>query len=143
MDEIAPLTDTALLAAVHQTAFAAPWSETEFAALLEKSGARAFGTKDGFILMQKPGPDGDSEILTLAVAPAARRQGLARRLIGHACRQMQVVCVHLEVSVANQAALALYQSLGFREIGRRKAYYRQADGSRVDALLMRRAFHAG
>ena len=56
MQKITPLTDTKLLAALHKSAFepagAVVWDAPAFDALLQKSGARAFGTKDGFILMQ-------------------------------------------------------------------------------------------
>ena len=38
----------------------------------------------------------------------------------------------LEVAASNMAAIALYERLGFRQVGRRKGYY--ADGE--DACLM-------
>jgi ribosomal-protein-alanine N-acetyltransferase len=42
----------------------------------------------------------------------------------------------LEVRPSNTLAIALYQSMGFVEIGRRRGYY-QADGGREDALVLR------
>lgn len=144
MDKIAPLTDTALLAAVHKTAFAAPWSEAEFAALLGKAGARAFGTADGFILMQGLGASDmaacEAEILTLAVRPTARRAGLAARLITEAQAAMAATRIFLEVAADNEAARALYRKHGFVETGRRKAYYKSNDGPRRDAVLMQGDF---
>ena len=87
MAAITPLTDTKLLVALHESAFDAAWDAPFFEALLKKSGAQAFGSEDGFILMQPLSGDGqmiEAEILTLAVRPTARRGGLAGRLIVHA-----------------------------------------------------------
>jgi ribosomal-protein-alanine N-acetyltransferase len=77
----------------------------------------------------------EAEILTLAVAPEARRTGLGRALLDAACeaaRAAGAVRLFLEVSATNQAARALYDAAGFQQIGRRRRYY--ADGS--DALTM-------
>ncbi|MDX2267766.1 MAG: GNAT family N-acetyltransferase [Bryobacter sp.] len=64
---------------------------------------------------------GEGEILNLAVAPALRRQGVARELF----RQVKGLAAvwHLEVRESNAAARALYRSLGFAEVGRRERYY--------------------
>ena len=138
MQKITALTDTSLLAALHKSAFEADgsvvWEAKAFADLIEKSGACAFGTKDGFILMQSLEPE--AEILTLAVHPAARRAGLAARLIAHAQAALGAQVIFLEVAADNLAARALYEKCGFHETGRRKAYYKRADGTRVDAVLM-------
>ena len=39
----------------------------------------------------------------------------------------------LEVSIGNQAALALYGKLGFQPVGRRRAYYSSGE----DALILK------
>jgi len=65
--------------------------------------------------------DGEFEILNLAVAPEARRQGLARALIEEALRRGGRW--FLEVRESNAAARALYGSVGFREAGERRGYY--------------------
>ena len=44
----------------------------------------------------------------------------------------------LEVDETNVPALALYRRLGFREVGKRPAYYDRAEGGRSGALVMRR-----
>jgi ribosomal-protein-alanine N-acetyltransferase len=81
-----------------------------------------------------------AEILTVGVVPAARRQGIARRLLAGLLEEAQrraVVEVFLEVRVDNVAARQLYTSDGFVEVGLRPGYY---DAGRVDAVVMRRAF---
>jgi ribosomal-protein-alanine N-acetyltransferase len=75
------------------------------------------------------------EIVLIAVDPAVRRQGIARRLmrlIADEWRARGVVEAWLEVRIANGAAIGLYQSEDWREVDIRKGYYR--DGT--DALVM-------
>lgn len=60
------------------------------------------------------------------VAPACRRQGLGRQLLAAALKEMThdaIKAVYLEVRASNQAALGLYDQLGFLPIGRRPQYY--------------------
>ena len=82
----------------------------------------------------------EAEILTIAVLPAARRQGRATRLV-RACLAEAAAAgaarIHLEVAGSNVAARALYLSAGFAETGRRPGYYRGPRG-REDAMLMSR-----
>ncbi len=78
---------------------------------------------------------GELHILNLATAPAFRRQGVARSLLRHALRaatRSGLERAFLEVRSHNDAAIALYRSLGFIPIGTRRGYY--ADGE--DALVM-------
>ena len=75
---------------------------------------------------------GELHITTIAVRPKYRRRGLARALIAAALAAYpNADRVHLEVRPTNRAALALYESLGFRTTGRRPRYYGDED-----ALLM-------
>jgi ribosomal-protein-alanine N-acetyltransferase len=135
--------DAAALAAVHAESFERPWSADEIADLMRTPGVFALGQPEGFILCRAI--VGEAEVLTLAVTPAARRAGLGRALVEAA---MQVAALagaetaFLEVAQDNAAGLALYQAAGFRETGRRKAYYQRADGA-IDALVMRRALNSG
>ena len=41
----------------------------------------------------------------------------------------------LEVAASNDCALALYESLGFKQLGLRPAYYKKGN-SRIDALIL-------
>jgi ribosomal-protein-alanine N-acetyltransferase len=132
-------TDPHRLASLHAQAFSAPWSANEFADLLTQPGVMATVEPDGFILIRVVLDE--AEILTLAVAPAARRHGLGRRLVETAAVtavQAGATRLFLEVAEDNAAARALYDRAGFRQIGRRKAYYAADDGARTDAVVMSR-----
>ncbi|WP_092967773.1 ribosomal protein S18-alanine N-acetyltransferase [Agromyces sp. CF514] len=91
----------------------------------------------GYAGLYAPAGTGDADVQTIAVAPFTRGVGLGRglmhALITHA-RRVHVSRVFLEVRADNPIAKALYESLGFVEIGVRKGYY-QPDG--VDAISMR------
>lgn len=131
--------DPHTLAALHAEAFASPWSGIEFADLLSHTGVFVFAEPDGFILIRVVLDE--AEILTLAVRPSARRTGLGRRLVEQgavAASRAGASRLLLEVSEDNLAARALYDRSEFTQIGRRKAYYAAADGSRTDALVMSR-----
>ena len=131
--------DPVALAALHAQAFAAPWSAREFADLLSQPGVLAIQEPDGFILIRVVLDE--AEILTLAVIPKARRLGLGRRLVEEGAvvaTQAGAARLFLEVAEDNTPARALYDRAGFRQIGRRKAYYTQANGSRTDAVVMSR-----
>jgi ribosomal protein S18 acetylase RimI-like enzyme len=81
-------------------------------------------------------------ILNLAVRPDARRGGTGRALVQRVLDDA-VACsarsVSLEVRPENEAALALYRSLDFSQIGRRRNYY----GSGEDAIIMERRLAGG
>lgn len=79
-----------------------------------------------------------AELETIAVAPAAQRQGIASRLFSELraeLNKLQITEVILEVRESNRAARALYHALGFAESGRRRGYYLDPP---EDALLLRR-----
>jgi [ribosomal protein S18]-alanine N-acetyltransferase len=79
---------------------------------------------------------GELHITTIAVRPEYRRRGHARAMIGAALAAYpNAAHVHLEVRPTNAAAIALYESLGFKTTGRRPRYYGDED-----ALLMTLSF---
>jgi ribosomal-protein-alanine N-acetyltransferase len=116
------------------------WNSSSLATVLVMPGADGRicygedGTLAGLLLDQCLGPDG--EILTLGVAPAWRRRGIARILLQELivrARDGGAQRLLLEVAADNMAALALYTSLGFAQQGIRRNYYRRAPGPSVDA----------
>jgi ribosomal-protein-alanine acetyltransferase len=71
----------------------------------------------------------------LAVQPGFQRHGIGRQLIDWleaSARTAGIFTIHLELRAGNDAARRFYEKLGYREVGRRPAYY---DG-REDALRM-------
>lgn len=130
------------LAALHAAAFTdtpRPWSAAEFASLLAEPTVRLAAEPEGFALVRLAGPE--AELLTLAVAPAARRRGLATRLLARLSALATAAGAEemlLEVAATNAAARALYARAGFVEVGRRPRYYTRASGPPLDALVLRR-----
>ena len=75
----------------------------------------------------------------LMVAIGARRQGVGTALLEAAvewARETEVRKLELHVFPWNEAAIGLYEAVGFEREGYRKAHYRRGDGGYVDAILM-------
>ena len=130
----AQIDDYPFLAKIHGQGFDSAWNEDELVSSVAAKGTsclvaniRGKGNKGpkGFLLLRALA--GQSEILTLAIDREYRRRGMARALMGHAIRQLQaerIAQLFLEVSESNVAALNLYRSLKFKQISRRKSYYK-------------------
>ncbi len=128
--------DSALpaLARIHAASFAEAWSAATLQDMLKTPGTSAFSTSDGFVMTRVAADE--AEILTLAVAPEARGQGLGTVLLSTAVEHAHHAgarAMFLEVGASNLAARALYNRFGFSEVGMRKAYY----GGNEDALILR------
>ena len=120
------------IAEIHALSFRRGWSDGEIAAMIDSQRysvwiARQRGKQQrllGFAIMRNAGTE--AEIITIATAPKARRKGVAGALVAHAVRHLQgeeVSRLVLEVEATNRAATHLYRSMGFRQIGIRRAYY--------------------
>jgi ribosomal-protein-alanine N-acetyltransferase len=132
------VSDPHALARLHAISFTEAWNAQAIADLLQMQGAFAFADESSFVLARAAG--GEAEILTLAVAPDARRQGLATALVRAAASHAHLLGAErffLEVAVGNHAARALYGRLGFIEAGRRKGYYAATGRKPEDALVLR------
>lgn len=82
----------------------------------------------------------EAELLRIATAISARRQGVAQALLAHAQQVLAaagVTRLFLEVRASNQPAQQLYRRLGWQPDGRRRDYYPLGAG-REDALLFKR-----
>ncbi|WP_208539202.1 ribosomal protein S18-alanine N-acetyltransferase [Algihabitans albus] len=135
--------DLPVLECLHHESFPeAPWSARSFGELLALPGtggllAHAGLEPLGFLLWHRV--TDEAEVLALCVRPAARRRAFARTLLRRAMTafpKTEIRRVFLEVAEDNAAARALYKGLGFREIGRRRGYYRRPEGTKTDALLL-------
>lgn len=139
---LATAADAPAMASAHAQAFDTPWDEVDFEDLLEGDGI--FGlvvrAEDPAGVLICRAVAGEAEILTVGVAPWARRQGIGRALMTAAigmARQAGAADMFLEVDVANDGAVALYEDLGFVRAGLRKQYYDRGAEGRADALVMR------
>jgi ribosomal-protein-alanine N-acetyltransferase len=82
---------------------------------------------------------GEAHILNLCVAAAARCRGVGRTLLGYLLDRAAAAGMgeaYLEVRPSNAAAMRLYHSLGFEQVGTRRGYY-QAIGGREDACVLK------
>lgn len=140
--DIAPEMDAALFYAIHKACFPIYWKEQEIADMLLASGTQGWlarlGDKPAGMLLTRAQFE-QAEILTIAVLPEAQRAGIAKRLMADAEQALSasgVKKIFLEVAENNVSAHALYLKLGYAEVSRRAGYYRQENGSFVDALVM-------
>jgi ribosomal-protein-alanine N-acetyltransferase len=81
----------------------------------------------------------EMHLLNITIAPAVRRRGHARRVLGELvrlCRQERSRRLWLEVRESNAEARATYVKLGFEHVAVRKGYYPAPAGRREDAVVM-------
>lgn len=80
---------------------------------------------------------GEAHVLNICVDPAEQGQGIGRKLLENLIETARgrAETVFLEVRPSNTVAIALYENLGFNEIGIRKDYY-PAENGREDALML-------
>ncbi|EJF81381.1 ribosomal-protein-alanine N-acetyltransferase [Candidatus Bartonella washoeensis] len=147
---IAPLqaNDSASLSQIHQHCFIPSWKKQTFDHFLQDHSifgykASLIGQPDqilGFCLCRLILDE--AEIITIAVQPHCRRQGIGHLLIDSTLRYLQhkhAIKLFLEVEETNLSALNLYQCFEFQKISKRPAYY-QSKNSRIDAIIMQKTF---
>jgi ribosomal-protein-alanine N-acetyltransferase len=137
--------DAARLAEIARVAFAGReghWSAEDFIALGGPPRAAMIvddAFREGLLVMQMAADE--AEILNFGVVPSAQRRGLGRALLGSAealATELGMTCIFLEVAIDNTPARALYAGSGYAEHGNRKNYYLRPDGTRADALVLRK-----
>jgi len=129
------------MAALHAQCFILPppWTATSLASTLSDPTSFALIENESFLIGRAVA--GEAELLTLAVAPQARRRGMAARLVTRFLYQARLrgaETAFLEVAEGNTAAIALYSKFGFTPAGRRRGYYHGPGGTSADAIVMRR-----
>lgn len=133
---------------IERLVFPAPWTpglflhelKIPFSRLRLAREANGRRTLCGYVCWWVVGDEG--HILNLAVHPDRRRSGIGRemvRLVLADARAEKAESVSLEVGRTNEAAQALYRSLGFCEAGIRRNYYARGE----DAVIMVHRFAAG
>lgn len=121
--------------------FSDPWSELSISLELTNVWSYWLVAVDGDTVVGYVGSQSSidtSDIMNVAVHPDYRRQGIAEKLINDLVEDLKSRGSHalmLEVRVSNDPAIALYEKLGFRLVGRRKNYYRNP---KEDALILRK-----
>ncbi len=129
------------MARLHAAAFLIDraWRASEFTDLLASPFVHLFTVPDGLALTRTVARE--TELLTLAVHPAAQSRGKGQHLMDQWINTAKSTAdsAFIEVAADNAAALRLYLRTGFEVVSTRPTYYRRADGSTADALIMRRA----
>jgi ribosomal-protein-alanine N-acetyltransferase len=139
-------TDVTDVAAIERASYQFPWSEGIFRDCLRVGyvcrvftvarevmayGVMSFGA-------------GEAHILNLCVAEAYRCRGVGKRMLASLIERATAAGMSeafLEVRPSNTAAIRLYLSVGFEQVGMRRGYYQAASG-REDAAVLRRMLRA-
>ena len=124
---------------VETSAYEFPWTKGIFADCMRVGYDCLVAIEDGRIIAHAvlSIAAGESHILNLAIQREHQGQGIGKQFLVHLidlARLKSAQTMMLEARPSNQAAIHLYQSAGFNEIGCRKAYYPAPDG-KEDALL--------
>ena len=138
MDE----THVAQIAELEKICFSDPWSENSIAyELTSRLSFWLVAVEDGKVVgyIGSQSVLGEADMMNVAVHPQHRRRGIAEALVNalsQNLKQRDNVCLTLEVRASNDPAIALYEKLGFTQVGLRKNYYRNP---KEDALILRKS----
>jgi ribosomal-protein-alanine N-acetyltransferase len=134
------------LAELHKGCFAKGWSYLEFESFFERAGVFAAISYHknhqpvGFVLCWLI--EDQCDLLSMGVLEPNRRDGVGLMLLDYALQNaasLGAKHMMLEVNANNKAAQTLYEAQGFEKFSIRKDYYSNADGTRADALCMKKA----
>jgi [ribosomal protein S18]-alanine N-acetyltransferase len=126
---------------IERRSYPTPWSRSMFASELSKPSSISLGAFEaetgelvGYLVISRYVDAW--HVMNIAVAPERRRQGIAVALFD---RLFELTAADgrrgytLEVRISNEAAIKLYERLGFQSRGVRRGYYTD---NREDALIM-------
>ena len=132
----------AQIAALEVACFSDPWPESVLVHELQNPLSLWLCAVDGDTVAGYIGSQtvlGESDMMNIAVHPDYRRRGIGRALVLALCaavkKHMIASALTLEVRDSNVPAIALYESLGFAQIGLRKNYYQHP---KEDARILRK-----
>ena len=134
-------THAAAVAELEKQNFSEPWSENSVRGELTNPLALWLVALDGDAVVGYVGSQtvlGEADMMNIAVADSHRRQGIARLLVQELIALLDANMLTLEVRASNVPAIALYESLGFTQVGLRKNYYRKP---KEDALILRKEWN--
>ena len=129
------------VAELERICFADPWSEKSIASELENRWAYWLVAVEGETVVGYIGSQStidETDVMNIAVRPDCRRRGIAENLIEGLITELKKrgsQALMLEVRASNTPAIALYEKLGFLQVGCRKNYYRNP---KEDALILRK-----
>ena len=129
------------VADLEKLCFSAPWSENAVRSELTNPLSLWLVAVDGESVAGYVGSQsvmGEADMMNLAVLPDYRRQGVGRKLVSELVSSLKdsgVYSLTLEVRASNDAAIKLYNDLGFAQVGRRPNYY---SAPKEDALILRK-----
>lgn len=140
MIEIIPMNEShvAAVAELEKQNFSEPWPEIAVRSeLTNKLALWLVAVEDGVVagyvgsqtVLQ------EADMMNIAVGEGFRRRGIARMLVEELIRRLDAYQLTLEVRASNAPAIALYESLGFTQVGLRKNYYHKP---KEDALILRK-----
>lgn len=127
------------VATLEHASFTTPWSVQSIREELNNPWAIWYTATEGSTLLGyigvQYGLDG-GDIMSIATAPEAQGTGVGKALLAamvQLLKEKELQYLTLEVRPSNAPALGLYRSMGFREVGRRKKYYKNPT---EDAILL-------
>ena len=129
---------TAAVAELEKQNFSKPWPEIAVRSELTNKLALWLVALEGDTVVGYVGSQTvlqEADMMNIVVADSHRRRGIARALVEELIRQLDAYQLTLEVRASNEGAIALYEALGFSQVGLRKNYYHKP---KEDALILRK-----
>ncbi|MCI8524045.1 MAG: ribosomal protein S18-alanine N-acetyltransferase [Lachnospiraceae bacterium] len=131
--------DVPFISRLEEETFSMPWSPESFLQMITKEDTRYYVAEEGGHLLGGCGLwmiAGEGNITNVAVAKDARRRGVGTGLLTYLMQEGNregVSAYTLEVRISNEAAIHMYEKLGFVSEGIRPNFYEKPT---EDAMIM-------